>query len=930
MRGLSRWQAGEFWRRRGSETQTFRVPPAHNSRRLRGGLKISKNIIGARLRLFVHGWLLLGTALAASAQQEPPVIQKLEKIEVTGSHIPRVEGETALPVQIIKREEIERSGAATAAELLNRVSANVNGFNDARSIGNSNNPGFAGASLRGLGEGSTLVLLNGRRLANYAFNAAAVDLNSIPLAAVERVEILKDGASAIYGTDAIAGVINFITRKDYHGAKFTGQLGETEHGGGGHKQATVSAGLGNLSVDRFNIFATLDYQKDAALRARDRTFSRTGFIPAEGVNQLLPTAFPANIRVGRRGIFNPLLATGCAPPVALPTTNNDVFAAPFCGFDPASLIDILPPSERTNLVGRATFQLNADHQLFAEYVYSHNRFLFGVAPTPVAEFFTFNHDPILYPVGGPFYPTAFAAANGISGDLRLAYRTVPLGPRKNLVKTDAQRLVLGAEGLVAGWNYNAALSHSENSQKDILASGYVSEQKLLDALATGLINPFGPSGPEGDALLAGSQIMGEFHRAKGTTDNIDARFSREITQLAAGPLALALGTEARREKLDDIFAPVANSGDILAGGGQQNSKSESRSVQSAFAELNIPIVKGLEAQLAARYDHYSDFGNTTNPKIALRWQPAKTLLLRTSYGTGFRAPTLPDLFTPLSRNFTDFRSDPQRCPVTNLETDCDAQFKTFSGGNPKLKPEESEQFTLGVVWEPVTGFSVGLDFWKINKTQAIGTLTEETLFQSFARFEATNIVRGPVDPAFPNLPGPIQTVLETNQNLGNLRTSGVDLELAYLFPRTSIGRFSLNLNGTYSHDWRQQIDGVNYISNLGLYVNGSAVQRWRHTLALNWDNGAWGATLAQIYFSGYTDSNAEPGQNRRVAPYDVWDIQGSYSGIRNFKFVLGIRNLFDRAPPFSNQEDTFQLGYDPHYADPRGRLYYGRLTYSFN
>ena len=889
---------------------------------------MNKNIIGARVRLFAHGWLLLGTALPASAQQEPPVIQKLEKIEVTGSNIKRVEGETALPVQIIRREEIERSGAATAAELLNRVSANVNGFNDALSIGNSNNGGFAGASLRGLGEGSTLVLLNGRRLANYAFNATAVDLNSIPLAAVERVEVLKDGASAIYGTDAIAGVINFITRKDYHGVEFTGQLSETEHRGGGHKQATVSAGFGNLSADRFNIFATLDHQKDAALRARDRPFSRTAFIPAEGVNQLTPAAFPANIRVGRRMIFNPLLATGCAPPVALPTT-NEIFSNPFCGFDYASLIDILPPSERTNLVGRATFQLNADHQLFAEYVYSYNRFLFGVSPTPAAQIFTFNQDPVLYPAGGPFYPTAFAAANGISGDLRLTYRTVALGPRNDLVKTTAQRLVAGAEGVIRGWDYNTALSHSENSQKDIFASGYVSEQKLLAALATGLINPFGPSGPEGDALLASTQIMGEVHRAKGTTDAADAKFSKELYQLPAGPLALALGMEARREKLDDVFAPVFNSGDILAGGGQQNSKSASRSVQSAFAELNIPVVKGLEAQLAARFDRYSDFGNTTNPKIALRWQPAKTLLLRTAYGTGFRAPTLPDLFTPLSRTFTDFRSDPRRCPVTNLETDCDAQFKGFSGGNPKLKAEESEQFTLGVVWEPVGGFSVGLDFWKINKAQVIGTLAEETLFQNFARFEATNIVRGPVDPAFPNLPGPIQTVLQTNQNLGNLRTSGVDLDLVYRFPRSSVGRFSFNLNGTYVHDWRQQLDGVNYTSNLGLYVNGSAVQRWRHSLSLNWDNGPWGATLAQTYFSGYTDANSEPGQSRRVAPYDVWEMQGTYSGIRNFKFVLGVKNLFDRAPPFSNQTDTFQVGYDPHYADPRGRLYYGRLTYSF-
>jgi iron complex outermembrane receptor protein len=274
--------------------------------------------------------------------------------------------------------------------------------------------------------------------------------------------------------------------------------------------------------------------------------------------------------------------------------------------------------------------------------------------------------------------------------------------------------------------------------------------------------------------------------------------------------------------------------------------------------------------------------------------------------------------------------DPLRCPTTGLPRDCAFNFPALTGGNPNLKPEESEQFTVGMVWEPTVGFSVGLDFWKINKTHVIGTLEEDTLFQNFDKFGGSNVVRGPVDPAFPNLPGPIQLVFENNQNFGNLRTSGVDLDLSYRSPQMAAGRFGFNLSGTYVHDWREQLDGVNYVSLLGSHINGVAIQRWRHYLTVNWDYGLWAATLAETFILGYTDAQLNAaGNERRVGNYEVWDVQGTYSGIRSLKIALGIKNLFDRAPPFSNQVDTFQIGYDPHYADPRGRTYYGRVTYSF-
>ena len=363
----------------------------------------------------------------------------------------------------------------------------------------------------------------------------------------------------------------------------------------------------------------------------------------------------------------------------------------------------------------------------------------------------------------------------------------------------------------------------------------------------------------------------------------------------------------------------------------------SRTAEALYIEASVPFAKGFEAQLAARYDHYSDFGGTVNPKVALRWQPIRSLLLRTSWGTGFRAPTLPDLFTPATHSAAGEFEDPIRCPITGYETDCAASANVVSGGNPNLKPETSEQFNVGVVWELSPGLSLTVDYWKINKSAVIGTLSDTALFANYDRFAPTHIVRGPVDPAYPNLPGPIDTIIEMNENLGNLRTSGIDVDVNWNGPATSIGRFSFALNGTYIINWEQQLDGVNYVSGLAQTVDGivGPIPRWKHHLALGWNLGPWGATLGQTYQSGYQDANIDAFGNplsvppRRVAPYDVWDLQGRYTGFRNTTLVLGIKNLMDRAPPFTNQPFSMQVGYDPIYADPRGRMFYGRLTYAF-
>lgn len=889
------------------------------------------------LRETICACAALGAAVTAVAEDRDPAASDKIRIEVTGSNVPHPDTESGLPVQMLTREDIARSGVTTTAELLNHVSANFLGSNDQLAMGDSIRPGLASANLRGIGAGSTLVLLDGRRVANYAFDGGAVDLNTIPLSAIKRVEILKDGASAIYGSDAIAGVVNFILRDDFRGLEATTEGAWTQHGGAGGRGATVSAGRGALATDGYNVFATMSYTKEGVLWARDRPYARTGYLPSEGVNLLSTATFPANIQAGPRLIVNPTYATGCAPPTSIPTTAPLFSTAPLCGFDYPSTIALLPPTERIGAFARVTFLANFDHRWFAEASYAHDRFLFTNSPSFAFRGITSDGEPVFYPAGGPYYPTAFAAANGLSGDLNLRYRLTSLGPRRNATDTNALRVLAGAEGVEWGWRYDTALSYARNRETDSLVSGYVSQRRLLSALATGLINPFGASGPDGDALLAGTQIVGDVHVGEGSTLAFDARTSREIYDLPVGPLAIALGAEARRERLDNTYASAFTSGDVLGNAGAQPSARGARTVDAAFVEASVPMPGGLEAQVAARYDHYSDFGGTTNPKVSLRWQPARALLLRGSWGTGFRAPTLYDLHTPLVQGVLDqSTADPVRCPVTQAVSDCVGFFRqSVSGGNPNLHPERSEQVGAGFVWQPASALTLGADYWKINKRDVIGTLDPTVIFAQFDRFALTNIIRGPVDPAFPGLPGPIETVVLTNQNLGDLRTSGFDVDVAWRGPPSAIGTLSFRLDGTYVLRWDQQLDARSYTSSLGR--NGfdivGPVPRWKHYATLTWKRGAWDATLAQTYQSGYSDANVDRNGSplsvppRDVGSYEIWDLQGHYSGLRGTTITLGVKNLMDRAPPFSNQSASFQVGFDPKYADPRGRMYYARLSY---
>jgi len=397
-------------------------------------------------------------------------------------------------------------------------------------------------------------------------------------------------------------------------------------------------------------------------------------------------------------------------------------------------------------------------------------------------------------------------------------------------------------------------------------------------------------------------------------------------QLAAGALALAAGAEVRRESLTDTnYGPALEA----LGGVNLATKDGSRNVQAAYVELVAPLARGLEAQLAGRIDHYGDFGTTFNPKLALRIQPASAWLLRASFGRGFRAPSLPELFTAqTATSFTAFgHPDALRCPVTHALSDCVPVFRVVEGGNPALQPERSKQASVGLMFEPGAAWQIGVDAWSISVRQSIGTLELFQILDHLGRFEGRNVVRGLVDPAFPDLPGPITQILTTSQNLGSKRSTGIDLAVVLRPSPTPIGRVSVRLDGTYVRSARATLNGFDEVNLLADDVNGGQVPRWQHVLSLELERGAWTAALSQRYRHGYQDLNPLPdGSFRRVGAYDVWDARIGCRVSPTLKLTLGVQNLFDRDPPFTNGNDFFQRGYNPSYADPRGRLWTAALS----
>ncbi|NHZ98713.1 TonB-dependent receptor [Massilia sp. CCM 8734] len=887
---------------------------------------IEKALSAAIRRLCAGGALLGAGVLALPAQAQSPAegAQPMQKVEIVGTSIrQRLASQTALPISTIRAEDFAKQGLSTVQEVLATIPMNQTSTGSSQSVG-SGTGGRATANLRGLGSDKTLVLLNGRRLANHPFFADTVDLNIIPVAALERVEVLRDGASAIYGSDAIGGVINFVTKRSYQGMEVSVEAHEPAGSGGADEQRiNFTGGWGNLATDGYNLLGVVDFHRQSPLMATDRDFARTGVRPERGLYQTSGTTFPANFYSDEGIAGNPSYASGCRPPYSIPNLSG----APNCRFDSTQFIDLIPLTKQETFLGRFSKKLGTEHTATLEYLHSRSTNEARVAPPPLAGIgLTMSNT-------SPFYPGAgiTPAVAGLTGEpLDVSWRPLVTGKREGLDVSLTDRLLAGMEGTAGGWDYNLGLSYAVGRARSAFTNGYVVDARIIEGVGNGLLNPFGEQTPAGNDFLRQSLLQGEYLRAKIKSGAIDFKASRELMTLPAGALGFALGGEFRRDEADYRVNRALASQASSSGYADAQDQSGSRNIGAVFTELNIPVIKDLEVNLAARYDDYTDFGHSFNPKVALRWQPSKQVLLRGSFNKGFRAPTLYDLHGPqTTTNTGNSWNDPVLCPGgtpapgANPNISCDQQQNIRGGGNPDVKPERSRTYSAGIVLEPTNNLTLTGDYWDIRLKDQISALAEESIFSNYQKYQNLyfyNAARTRLD-----------YVLAITQNLGEVKTRGVDLGLLWRLQRGQFGNFTVGVEGTYvdRYDYQNERNGP-FTVNAGRFADASPVFRWRHTATLGWTRGPVNMTLSNRYLSGYDDQpDADGVVPGRVGHYSTWTLAGTYTANQKVSVTAGVKNLLDDDPPFTLQSTTFQQGYDPRYTDPIGRTFYVRATYKF-
>ena len=913
-------------------------------------------------RCRVVGMAALMSACLATTGPVQGQSHTLDRVEITGSSVRRIDAESALPVQVIKREAIARSGYTSTADLLKNLPAVAGSSVESSTVG-AETFGFAGVSIHNIGENRTLVLLNGRRLAPFGGQTLtgtsnAIDLNSIPISAIERIEILADGASALYGSDAIAGVVNFITRRG--GAEGVATAGfSSPRGGARETNVSVSKGLGDIDADGYSVLLSASADRRTQLSARDRKFARSGeiFFKEGGQRYRFQTSSVLSIPANVFDVdFNPispfLLANGRCPP-------RHFVSGSACAYDFIGDLEIYPDRERQSLLTSFDRQLDGGFKLFGDIVYTRSRSRSVIASVP--SVFTIAPS-------SPFHAEAVAAGgfdntNLANGDLGVlaGYRFDDLGRRSTDDRAESFHTVLGVDGRLGSWDLNLAYTHTRSEVRGSLDDGYGVNSQILGVLNT-LVNPFalpGQQSPAAQQAIADARVTGYWNGGQSTLDGIEARGSTELPALIGGAMQLGTGLSYFREKHRTRPSALAQGlgGEVRFGDdAAEVPSSGTRHVLGGFLELVAPVSPSVELTAGLRHDHYSDFGNTTNAKLSGRWQPASGVLIRGSVGTGYKAPSILQVngarqLFGVSGDFVDC-SAPDRNGVTlddiadSLGAVCPEgqQADVIAQGNRRLKPERSVQASLGMRMEPSPSISMGADFWTVGIRNAIGQVDPNALLDDL------NANLGNFTTSLSATTGQNQLAFFVpNQNLGKAYRAGIDVDVV---GRTVLAR-SLGVTSQLTatrmlRDQYQLSRGGDYSSSLGRFGNDQRVTfRWQARWVNTFDIGTARHTLVFNYKSGYRDQDISAeivnddgsigalvdGIQRRVSDHLTLDWQSRWRLSSQVDVNLGLINAFDNDPPLSlaigGLNQGFQVGYDDRYYDPRGRTVYINLAYRF-
>jgi len=927
-----------------------------------------RNRISLAAALAVGGFAVVATGVQAQDSGQ--------RVEVTGSRIPRTDTETPSPVQIMTREDIERTGRQSIQEVLRQVTADGLG-SIPTSFSNGFASGSAAVSLRGLGVNSTLVLVNGRRMTTYGLaddgTRNFVDINSLPLEAVERIEVLKDGASAIYGADAVGGVVNVILRKDYAGASMGASYGQTGKSDGQTTRAYGSFGMGNIDTDKYNFFGTLEVSKQKNIWSTDRGYIGQSDLTPQGyydtTNGALRPYFGANITANSPyGIVRDAGTGGGVRSNVIPCPGLIDPVSGFCRYNPLVEQEVQPEIDRINFFGRGAVQFSSAMTGYAELGYFNTK---SKANGTLGA----NNDGGVYLPGDPANPLfvhsfmnlpAGHPDNTFGVDKSLFIRPFELNGRDQKTDNQVFRGLVGLQGTLANWDYDSGLLYvkSKLTNKNY---GFIIYDQMQAALNNGTYRITNPSLTDPAVLAAISPTLENDPTSSVTS--IDFKATRSLMNLEGGPLGLALGAEARWEKANTPAVPGTDTASIVGLG--YSAFNMSRDVQAVYGELNAPVNKWLELNGSLRYDHYSDFGGATTPKVGFLVKPMEQFAIRGTYSEAFRAPG-PAEVGGSSFGFTT--------------------YGILSQGNPNIQPEKAKSLTFGLVLEPIRDLSMTLDYWRIDRKNEIIQADPNTIIPAGSCTASCdgldvndvpdgspNLVNQRLNGAQPNTflyydsQGNL-TVTGFYQNATKTKTDGVDFELRYKANFGEMGKVFSQLNWTHVNKLeRTDQNGVtvDYAGTHGPLVQsaGGGSPQDRATFSLTFERGPYGVTGAINYVGpitmvdhkgettdsngdgtmtngntgvtypdigqyncGVFDTNGNVYNGCRLPSFTTFDLFAKWLPTKNVELNFSIQNLFDRKAPFDPYLPlTYGINYNQtwHQAGAVGRFFTIAGKYTF-
>ena len=854
-------------------------------------------------------------AAGSSAPDQQP--DTLQTVEVTGSLIRGSTGTSFNQVQVITPQDIQAGGDVTVADYLRDLPANsASSWGDNFAYGAT---GGGGIALRGLSEKYTLVLVDGIRAAPYGFPSNGtdtfVDLNTIPLDSIQRIEIVKTGEVSQYGSDAIAGVVNIITRTDFQGLEATAGYGDATQGGEATRKIGLIGGFGDLSEDRYNVTGTLSYFLQNGYTLADRSNTRSQDYTALPYGALTRGADywePAGVGGGGAAL-DPCPSGGSAVDAASLLSGPGTGTA--CAVDTADGLSLHPHEERVSGKVRATFAVSDSTRAYIDLWDSRNVTTLLQGYNGVGDSTTdYQYNPLtggvsqvsnIVPAGNPYNPYG---------------RAVPLTytflgqPDAVTVRSNFYRALAGANGEIATahlgeWTWTASLSHSQ-STVDNHETGLESVAGLENVLDSGgfdFADPGAtPSGLSGLYVSDSDQAI-----AKLDTADVSASTTSSF-QLPAGGVGLGVGAQFLHES--DVATDYALQSQALAVPFYLQAIDGSRNAAAAYYQVNIPIVSTLAFSQSGRYDHYSDFGSAFSPRFALRWKPLTQLTIYGSFSRGFRAPTLAETSQKNSSG-VQTAADPYSPTEPNIQEN----YPVLVGGNPTLGPEHTKNYDAGFEWDPTRRAAFAVDWYKIVINEVIGTGNIQQIIDGN---DPAVVVR--------NSNGTIAYVNFDYQNLNALSTQGFELKFHDSVP-TSAGTFTVSSDWTYVWNFEQTSGGVavDFAGNDGAIDTpyGASFPRWRGRTSLGWSYRRFDAVLTHLFTGPYLLTQ-EVG---RVSPYNQFNLNATFGVTSALKVYATIDNLTNRNPPYDPLWLEFPTAtpYDPSLYSDEGRYVEVGVRYRF-